>query len=149
MQIPNAKTLGAKLILAWALVLKVLQGIFRRPPRNTTASWLEHLREEGIGPVPQTAWSQLAPAGACIGCCLCDAAAPDEGTSPAQLVMGAGRVPADAPLELQRAAALDRVAEDIAQICPARVQARDIADLIRANASVLDRFVLTGASRGE
>jgi hypothetical protein len=97
---------------------------------------MARLHEEQLGAVPPGAWQRFAASSRCIGCGICDLV--DAGDlSVASLVMGAGRQPADATVELDRATDLRTVAADIACVCPARVSADAIAALIEGNAAML------------
>ncbi len=128
-----------KLMALWtmgfALLRKLLLMPFVRNPGG--GPWLARMRQERIAPTAATAWERLGPAGRCIGCGLCQAVGPGD-FSPCAAVMGDGRRPEDAPLVVDDAARLRRLAADIARVCPARVGIDDVATLILDNARLLE-----------
>jgi hypothetical protein len=127
------RRLQALWTMGTALVRKVLLMPFVRRPGP--GPWLARLRAEHLTPTPAGAWPRLEKAGRCIACGLCEAVALEEGVH--STLVAAGRSPVDAPLAVAQARALQRVAADVARVCPARVGVEEAASLILDNARLL------------
>lgn len=129
------RQLKALWVLGWAFLAKVLLSPFVRDKGG--GEWLARLREEQLAPTPPKAWTRFERASRCIGCGLCDVVAIDD-VSTSSWLLGSGREPANAPLVVERTAALRVHAQEIARICPARVGIDDVAAIISDNAKLLE-----------
>ncbi len=132
----NLRQVNAYWVLGWALAKHVVARPFVGRP--TPTRWLERLRGEELGPVPQDAWGAFAGAGRCLGCGLCDAVG-EPGDTPSAWLVGAIRQPSDAPLSVAIAERLTELAPRIAAVCPARVSVLDVVRLVRGNLDALGR----------
>ena len=132
----SLKMLRARWTLGWALVKRVLSYVVPFVKRTTPDHWLYRLAGESIAPTPPNTWSHVEGASRCIGCGLCDSI-PNNEDQPSEWILGSAREPGDAPLALEQAARLRRLAQEISKICPARVPAEAIASLIEDNSNML------------
>jgi hypothetical protein len=123
----------------WTLGMALLRKLLVMPfVRNTGAGpWLARIRQESLAPAPADAWRRFAPSSRCIGCGLCDAVG-DARFAPSAAILADGRRPEDAPLVVADAEQLQRLASEIAAVCPARVGVADLATLIIDNARMLE-----------
>ncbi len=123
----------------WTMGIALLRKLLLMPFVHNPGGgpWLARMRQERIAPTPAGAWERLGPAGRCIGCGLCQAVGGGD-FSPCAAVMADGRRPEDAPLVVDDAARLRRLAGDIARVCPARVGVDELATLILDNARLLE-----------
>lgn len=144
--------LRARWVLGWALLKHVVFRPFSRGKADPRF-WLRRLSREALGPTPPANWRDAAATSRCIGCGLCDALLPrgadamhstpsmdaiaPNPVSLSQILQGAARLPSDAPELLVYLPFLRAHAPAISQICPARVDAAAVADLIERNASAL------------
>ena len=125
----------AKWVLGMALMGHLLKAPFRSRA-NEGQRWLGALRKENLAKVPDGLWDYAADTSGCIGCGLCDLVNPD-GQIPSEWIRMLPRRPEDAPLSVQIVPQLEAMADDIAKICPTRVDARAVAQILRANADEL------------
>ncbi len=129
----NMGYLNARWVLGWALIKHILLRPFvRRDP----SLWVKRIAQESLGPTPPSGWSLFENTSRCIGCGLCDAVVP-AGVLASTWIHGSIRHPHDAPLALAQAQLLRKYASAIDRVCPARVKAASVADLIEAQASMI------------
>jgi ferredoxin len=140
--------LHARWVLGWAVVWHVLTLPFAGRKRDPGV-WLGRIGQEALGPTPPGNWSAATNATRCIGCGLCDtvlpqgltAAADAAGNVPAvalsQVILGAARLPSDAPSSLAFVPQLMAVADGVRAVCPTGVDTRLVAQIIQRNAEVL------------
>ncbi|HET6347141.1 MAG TPA: hypothetical protein VFH51_19570, partial [Myxococcota bacterium] len=109
--------LNARWTLGWALIKHVILAPFARG-RSSPRRWLERIGQEALGPTPRDNWQHFEGSSRCINCGLCDLVDLPGGAAASQWITSAARLPSDAPLARDKAAALHGVAESIEQICP-------------------------------
>lgn len=135
---------GARIVLGWALA-KHLALIPWAKRRSGPKRWLTQMGKEALGRTPAANWAHLAGSSRCVGCGLCDLFGSPALPRPSVMILGAARLPSDAPRVAPAALAeLRRLAPRIAGICPVGVDSRDIVALIENNCEALANPVAAG-----
>ena len=159
----NAGSLHAKGTMVAALLKHLVVGAVLRITGHARSGrpWLDRMAAEGLGPTPPSTWEYIAASSRCIGCGVCDAAvtlspesdlsrgsAADPAAGPratvSEWMMGAARRPQDAAVVVEPLVRIEQVAEQIARVCPARLDPRTIVRLVRERAAALE-----GTAEGE
>ncbi len=131
----RVRTVKARVTLGLAVLKHILLTPFVGGSRGPK-SWLKRLAAEDLARTPEGAWQYLEGTSRCIGCGLCDTVAVGD-EAPSSWIMGEARRPADAELAVDRSVRLRQLADSIARVCPARVPAESIAQLLDDTVDVL------------
>lgn len=135
--------LRARATLGWALCKHVMMGPWAAK-RSDPTRWLATMGKERLGPTPAANWAHYAGSSRCIGCRQCDCVGTERLPAPSLVIMGAARLPADAPCVADEILGeLTRLGPAIAQVCPQNVQAADVVALIRNNERALAAVTAT------
>jgi len=128
------KRLIRKILARVGLAVAVIKHIVMLPfnGRRTPEPWLARLRGESLMTTPPDLWEYVDRTSGCIGCGICDVVG-EVGEETSFWIRSSAREPSTALLAGNVPDKLRSLADEIAVICPAKVQVDQIARLLEAN----------------